>query len=205
MGDRAYDRAARRPAFLLVGDDLFVTSVDRLRRHRGTGGERDPREGQPDRHPDRGAGGGRDRASTGTRRSFHRSGETEDTTIADLAVATNVQWNATGAPSRTDRVAKYNQLPHRSGARRGRHVPRWDAFPASAGADALSPKSAPHFRRRRADATSRGMASAVINPAPPMSRSAEVGLAGRSHNAGSAFAEPRRGTWETWFPHGGYA
>jgi enolase len=40
----------------------------------------------------------------------HRSGETEDTTIADLAVATGVGQIKTGAPSRTDRVAKYNQL-----------------------------------------------------------------------------------------------
>jgi len=40
----------------------------------------------------------------------HRSGETEDTTIADLAVATNASQIKTGAPSRTDRVAKYNQL-----------------------------------------------------------------------------------------------
>ena len=40
----------------------------------------------------------------------HRSGETEDTTIADLAVATNSGQIKTGAPSRTDRVAKYNRL-----------------------------------------------------------------------------------------------
>ena len=40
----------------------------------------------------------------------HRSGETEDSTIADIAVATNVGQIKTGAPSRTDRVAKYNQL-----------------------------------------------------------------------------------------------
>ena len=40
----------------------------------------------------------------------HRSGETEDTTIADLVVATNAGQIKTGAPSRTDRVAKYNQL-----------------------------------------------------------------------------------------------
>ncbi len=52
----------------------------------------------------------------------HRSGETEDTTIADLAVATGVGQIKTGAPSRSDRVAKYNQLlrieeelGHRSG------------------------------------------------------------------------------------------
>ncbi len=42
--------------------------------------------------------------------SSHRSGETEDTTIADLAVATNAGQIKTGAPSRTDRTAKYNQL-----------------------------------------------------------------------------------------------
>lgn len=40
----------------------------------------------------------------------HRSGETEDTTIADLAVALNTRQIKTGAPSRTERVAKYNQL-----------------------------------------------------------------------------------------------
>ena len=40
----------------------------------------------------------------------HRSGETEDTTIADLAVATNTGQIKTGAPCRSDRVAKYNRL-----------------------------------------------------------------------------------------------
>ena len=40
----------------------------------------------------------------------HRSGETEDTTIADIAVATNVGQIKAGAPCRTDRVAKYNRL-----------------------------------------------------------------------------------------------
>lgn len=42
--------------------------------------------------------------------SSHRSGETEDTTIADLAVALNTGQIKTGAPSRSERVAKYNQL-----------------------------------------------------------------------------------------------
>ena len=40
----------------------------------------------------------------------HRSGETEDTTLADIAVAVNAGQIKTGAPARTDRVAKYNQL-----------------------------------------------------------------------------------------------
>jgi enolase len=60
----------------------------------------------------------------------HRSGETEDTTIADLAVATGVGQIKTGAPSRTDRVAKYNQLlriEEELGERAS--YPGWDAFP----------------------------------------------------------------------------
>jgi enolase len=60
----------------------------------------------------------------------HRSGETEDTTIADLAVATNVGQIKTGAPSRTDRVAKYNQLlriEEELGDRA--EYPGWSAFP----------------------------------------------------------------------------
>jgi enolase len=60
----------------------------------------------------------------------HRSGETEDTTIADLAVATGVGQIKTGAPSRTDRVAKYNQLlriEEELGDRAS--YPGWNAFP----------------------------------------------------------------------------
>jgi enolase len=61
----------------------------------------------------------------------HRSGETEDTTIADLAVATNAGQIKTGAPSRTDRVAKYNQLL-RIEEELGDHgsYPGWDALAA---------------------------------------------------------------------------
>jgi enolase len=60
----------------------------------------------------------------------HRSGETEDTTIADLAVATNAGQIKTGAPARTDRVAKYNQLLRIEGELGDRAVyPGWDAFP----------------------------------------------------------------------------
>ena len=47
---------------------------------------------------------------TATRQSSHRSGETEDTFIADLAVGTGVGQIKTGSASRTDRIAKYNQL-----------------------------------------------------------------------------------------------
>jgi enolase len=60
----------------------------------------------------------------------HRSGETEDTTIADLAVATGAGQIKTGAPSRTDRVAKYNQLlriEEQLGSRAT--YPGWGAFP----------------------------------------------------------------------------
>ncbi len=60
----------------------------------------------------------------------HRSGETEDTTIADLAVATNAGQIKTGAPARTDRVAKYNQLL-RIEEELGEDAvyPGWAAFP----------------------------------------------------------------------------
>jgi enolase len=63
----------------------------------------------------------------------HRSGETEDTTIADLAVATNAGQIKTGAPSRSDRVAKYNQLlriEEQLGA--AAEYPGWEAFPRAA-------------------------------------------------------------------------
>ena len=63
----------------------------------------------------------------------HRSGETEDTTIADLAVATNAGQIKTGATARSDRVAKYNQLL-RIEEELGDEAryPGWDAFPRAA-------------------------------------------------------------------------
>ena len=63
----------------------------------------------------------------------HRSGETEDSTIADLAVATGCGQIKTGSLSRTDRVAKYNQLlriEEELGA--AAEYPGWAAFPRSA-------------------------------------------------------------------------
>ena len=63
----------------------------------------------------------------------HRSGETEDATIADLAVATNAGQIKTGASARSDRVAKYNQLlriEEQLGAEA--EYPGWGAFPRSA-------------------------------------------------------------------------
>jgi enolase len=63
----------------------------------------------------------------------HRSGETEDTTIADLAVATNAGQIKTGAPSRSDRTSKYNQLlriEEELGSRA--EYPGWNAFPRRA-------------------------------------------------------------------------
>ena len=96
----------------LVGDDLFVTNTERLAKGIGAG-----------------AGNAIlikvnqigtltetfDAIEMAKRAGYanvisHRSGETEDTTLADIAVATNAGQIKTGAPSRTDRVAKYNQL-----------------------------------------------------------------------------------------------
>jgi enolase len=67
----------------------------------------------------------------------HRSGETEDTTIADLAVATNAGQIKTGAPARSERVAKYNRLlriEEDLGA--AARYPGWETF-ANIRADAL--------------------------------------------------------------------
>ena len=79
----------------------------------------------------------------------HRSGETEDTTIADLAVATGVGQIKAGAPSRSDRVAKYNQLlriEEELGSRAS--YPGWDAFPSASPVppDASPTLRAPHAR-----------------------------------------------------------
>jgi len=64
----------------------------------------------------------------------HRSGETEDTTIADLAVATNAGQIKTGAPSRSDRVAKYNRLLRiEEELGEAAFFPGWDAFPRARG------------------------------------------------------------------------
>ena len=96
----------------LVGDDLFVTNTERLRRgidehaansilvkvnQIGTLTETLEAMGMAD-----------DAGYTAV--MSHRSGETEDTTIADLAVATGCGQIKTGAPSRSDRTSKYNQL-----------------------------------------------------------------------------------------------
>ncbi len=95
----------------LVGDDLFVTNSAPARRHQDGGRQLDPRQGQPDRLAVGDARRGRDRAQGGyTAVMSHRSGETEDSTIADLAVATNCGQIKTGSLARSDRTAKYNQL-----------------------------------------------------------------------------------------------
>ncbi|MGH8909460.1 MAG: phosphopyruvate hydratase [Egibacteraceae bacterium] len=106
LTDRLGDRCQ------LVGDDLFVTNVSRVRRGIAQGCANsvlvkvnqigtltETLETMQLAH----------RAGW-TCMVSHRSGETEDTTIADLAVATNAGQIKAGAPARTDRVAKYNQL-----------------------------------------------------------------------------------------------
>ena len=119
----------------LVGDDLFVTNVDFLRRgieervanailvkvnQIGTLTET------------------LDAVELAHRNGYravisHRSGETEDATIADLAVATNAGQIKTGAPTRSDRVAKYNQLLRIEEELGGEAVyPGWASFPRAA-------------------------------------------------------------------------
>ena len=97
----------------LVGDDLFVTNVKFLRRaSRWALLTLSPYQGEPDWLAYRDLGCYREMAHRHgyTTVTSHRSGETEDTTIADIAVATNSGQIKTGSMSRTDRMAKYNQL-----------------------------------------------------------------------------------------------
>jgi enolase len=96
----------------LVGDDLFVTNVERVRMgiERGVANAILVKVNQIGTLSET-----LDTITLGAEHGYvsiisHRSGETEDVTIADLAVATNAGQIKTGAPSRSDRVAKYNRL-----------------------------------------------------------------------------------------------
>jgi enolase len=96
----------------LVGDDLFVTNPERLRRgiELGVGNSILVKVNQIGTLTETLEAIRVAREAGYTTVISHRSGETEDTTIADLAVATGAGQIKTGAPSRSDRVAKYNRL-----------------------------------------------------------------------------------------------
>ncbi|HEV3056063.1 MAG TPA: phosphopyruvate hydratase, partial [Solirubrobacteraceae bacterium] len=96
----------------LIGDDLFVTNTSRLKRGIDTGVANSIliKVNQIGTLTETLAAIQMAREAGYTCVMSHRSGETEDVTIADLAVATGCGQIKTGAPSRTDRVAKYNQL-----------------------------------------------------------------------------------------------
>ncbi|HUO74479.1 MAG TPA: phosphopyruvate hydratase [Solirubrobacteraceae bacterium] len=96
----------------LVGDDLFVTNTDRLKRGIDSAVANSIliKVNQIGTLTETLAAIRMAREAGYSAVISHRSGETEDVTIADLAVATGVGQIKTGAPSRTDRVAKYNQL-----------------------------------------------------------------------------------------------
>ncbi|MHB1537626.1 MAG: phosphopyruvate hydratase [Solirubrobacteraceae bacterium] len=96
----------------LVGDDLFVTNTERLRRgiELGAGNSILIKVNQIGTLSETLDAIAMARDAGCTAVMSHRSGETEDVTIADLAVATGCGQIKTGAPSRSDRVAKYNQL-----------------------------------------------------------------------------------------------
>jgi enolase len=116
----------------LVGDDLFVTNVDFLRRgiEERVGNAILVKVNQIGTLTE-----ALDAVELAHRSGYraiisHRSGETEDATIADLAVATNAGQIKTGAPTRSDRVAKYNQLlriEEELGSEAS--YPGWAAFP----------------------------------------------------------------------------
>ncbi|MCM3339363.1 MULTISPECIES: phosphopyruvate hydratase [unclassified Paenibacillus] len=96
----------------LVGDDLFVTNTERLSRgiSEGIGNSILIKVNQIGTLTETFEAIEMAKRAGYTAVVSHRSGESEDSTIADIAVATNAGQIKTGAPSRTDRVAKYNQL-----------------------------------------------------------------------------------------------
>jgi len=129
LTDRLGDRVQ------LVGDDVFVTNVDRLRQgiEEGVANAILLKVNQIGTLTETLEAVELARSAGYATVISHRSGETEDTTIADLAVATGAGQIKTGAPSRTDRVAKYNQLlriEEELGSRAS--YPGWAAFPRSA-------------------------------------------------------------------------
>jgi enolase 1/2/3 len=122
LGDRAQ----------LVGDDLFVTNPARLERGIGAGVANSilVKVNQIGTLTETLEAIALAQGAGYTAVVSHRSGETEDTTISDLAVATNAGQIKTGAPARSDRVAKYNQLLRIEEELGPRAVyPGWSAFP----------------------------------------------------------------------------
>ncbi len=116
----------------LVGDDLFVTNVARLQEgiDRGVGNSILIKVNQIGTLTETIEAVRLAHANGYSAVMSHRSGETEDATIADLAVALGTGQIKTGAPARTDRVAKYNQLLRIEEELGDRAVyPGWDAFP----------------------------------------------------------------------------
>jgi enolase len=116
----------------LVGDDLFVTNVERLRRgiEQGVGNAILVKVNQIGTLTETLDAIELARASGYGVVISHRSGETEDATIADLAVATNSGQIKTGAPSRGERTVKYNRLLQIEEELGPEAVyPGWDAFP----------------------------------------------------------------------------
>ena len=119
----------------LVGDDLFVTSTERLARgiESHVANAILIKVNQIGTLTETIEAVGLAQENGYTAVMSHRSGETEDATIADLAVALGTGQIKTGAPARSDRVAKYNQLLRIEEELGDRAVyPGWSAFPRAA-------------------------------------------------------------------------
>ena len=158
-GPRSPPRSAT--ACQLVGDDLFVTNSTRLARgiEAGVANSILIKVNQIGSLTETLDTVGLANRSGYTAVMSHRSGETEDTTIADLAVATNCGQIKTGAPARSDRVAKYNQLLRiESLLGEAARYRGWDALAAGRAAPVTASRPSP--RRRASGARTSRPASA---------------------------------------------
>ena len=115
----------------------------------------------------------------------HRSGETEDTTIADLAVAASTGQIKTGSASRSDRIAKYNQL-----LRIEEKLGDKAVYPARMSADCSAPPGTPHVPKHPSERKPRGLMTgfSVTVAVPHMSAS----LAGRHSRVGATYLQPAK-------------
>ena len=184
----------------LVGDDLFVTNPERLQQgiDRGVANSILVKVNQIGTLTETIEAVRLAHANGYTAVMSHRSGETEDATIADLAVALGTGQIKTGAPARSDRVAKYNQLLRiEEQLGQGAAYPGWDAFPAREAVAHRRPRQATFRRPTEARRSSSSAALASLDRGPSVgsrarSSTRRAGHASRARAASRARSRPSR-------------